>query len=85
MFNEKWFIFARYGEKGGKAALACRLNDLEVKDYAYAALVPDHGLDLLGLWVGAHERSSAFLGLSDDGAGNDFAAKLKAAVEAAKG
>ncbi|MDQ3934033.1 MAG: hypothetical protein M3340_05310, partial [Actinomycetota bacterium] len=56
-----------------------RLSEIEVKRFD-STLVEDTGLDVIGLPLGATERSSAFLPLDQREAGSRFEAELRAAV-----
>lgn|SRR5574341_338029 len=79
-----WLIWARSGAKYGIHATFIRLKDAEVRDYQYAHLAEDHGLDVLGFIGDAPERGSLFLGLGREAAADRFAEVLKEAARKAK-
>src|SRR5574341_1541662 len=68
----------------GIHATFIRLKDAEVRDYQYAHLAEDHGLDVLGFIGDAPERGSLFLGLGREAAADRFAEVLKEAARKAK-
>ena len=64
------------------------VTDIVIQDYAdtpFAKMVPDSGVEVSGMFTGARESASAFLGLEENAAGQRFRQTLiKAAADAKK-
>ena len=55
--------------------LSAQLSNITVQDYSqtlFAKLIPDSGLEVNGLFTDASESSSAFIGLGEGMAANEF-------------
>ncbi len=76
-------IWAAAGEKRGTTALWAKLRDAEIEDYAqspFATRIPDTGINVFGNISGFSERASAFIGLGDSPATEQFKQALEQAI-----
>jgi hypothetical protein len=83
-----WLIWAIYGANTQTAVLSAQLSNVTVQDYAqtsFAKMIPDSGLEVSGMFTDASESVSAFIGLEENAAGNEFRETvIKAAQDAKK-
>ena len=83
-----WLVWAVDQSRKNPAVLSAQLIHVTVQDYAqtsFAKLVPDSGIEVSGMFTGASESASAFIGLDMGVAGHKFRQLLiKAAADATK-
>ena len=75
VITPRWLVWSVAEPKTDAAVLSAQLIDLTVQDYAQTALaerVPDSGIQVNGIFTGAGESASAFIGLDEEAAGNKF-------------
>jgi hypothetical protein len=75
VITPRWLIWSVAEPKTDAAVLSAQLIDVTVQDYAQTALaerVPDSGIQVNGIFTGAGESASAFIGLDEEAAGNKF-------------
>ncbi len=82
LITPAWLFWARSGAKYGTAVMAARWRDIQVSKFA-SSLMSDSGLTVSGLFAGSAEQASAFIGLGEDAAGQQFAAAAHAAAQSA--
>jgi hypothetical protein len=84
----RWLIWAIQGTKTRTAILSAQLINITIQDYAktlFTRMIPDSGIEVSGLFTDAGESSSAFIGLGEGTAANEFKEiVLKAAQDAKK-
>jgi hypothetical protein len=84
----RWLIWSINGSKAGTTVLSAQLINITVQDYAqtpFAKMVPDSGFEVSGVFTGASESASAFIGLDEGLSGKKFRDVLiKAAADAKK-
>ena len=83
----RWLVWAIAGKKMRPAALSAQLIHLMVQDYEqtpFAKMVPDSGIQVSGIFTGASESASAFLGLDHSPAGRKFRETVIRAAQEAK-
>jgi hypothetical protein len=71
----RWLLWAIHGTNMQIAVRSAQLINIIVQDYAqtsFAKLIPDSGIEVSGLFTGASESVSAFIGLEENAAGNQF-------------
>lgn len=71
----RWLIWAVNGTKTQTAVLSAQLIHVTVQDYAqtqFAKMVPDSGIEVSGMFTGASENASAFIGLDEGSVGDRF-------------
>jgi hypothetical protein len=83
----RWLVWAIYGTNT-QTVLSAQLINITVQDYAqtsFAKMIPDSGLEVSGMFTDASESVSAFIGLEENAAGNEFRETvIKAAQDAKK-
>ena len=83
VLTPRHLIWARSGAKYSMAVMSARLGDVEMEDYentpAYR-LVPDSGLEVLGVFTGGIERAQAFIGFGPEPAAENVKSRLKEAI-----
>ena len=75
ILTPRWLIWAIQGTKTPSTGLSAQLSNITVQDYSqtpFAKLIPDSGLEVNGLFTDASESSSAFIGLGEGIAANEF-------------
>ena len=75
VITPRWLVWSVAEPKTDAAVLSAQLIDVTVQDYAQTALaerVPDSGIQVNGIFTGAGESASAFIGLDEEAAGNKF-------------
>jgi hypothetical protein len=84
----RWLVWSVEQPKSPALALSAQLIDITVQDYAqtaFAAMVPDSGVQVSGVFTDARDGASAFIGLDQSEAGQKFRQTLiQAAVDAKK-
>jgi hypothetical protein len=84
----RWLIWAIQGTKTRTTVLSAQLINITIQDYSQTALakmIPDSGIEVSGLFIDASESSSAFIGLGEGTAANEFKEiVLRAAQDARK-
>lgn len=83
----RWLIWAVQGANAQTAVLSAQLSRIAVQDYIQtplAKMIPDTGMEVHGLFTGAGESASAFIGLADNVAGSKFKGILMNAAQNAK-
>jgi hypothetical protein len=83
----RWLVWSIAEPKTGPTVLSAQLIDVTVQDYAQtplADMVPDSGIQVHGMFTGASESVSAFIGLDEGTAGNKFRKLLIKTVADAK-
>ncbi len=78
-----WFIGVTFGEKAGVTVTFMPLRNLEVKEYQFAHMIPDTGIEVTGFRPGDSERGSIFWGLGTEPAADRLRTTLKEVVAAA--
>ncbi|MCE9622565.1 MAG: hypothetical protein K8R99_09495 [Actinomycetia bacterium] len=84
IITKGWLVWAISGPRTNPHALSARLNQITVQDYGQsnlAALAPDSGVVVNGVNTENSNPGSVFIGLEANHAGNDFKARLIAAVQ----
>jgi hypothetical protein len=86
VITPEWLIwaFTHWDRNDEATALAVRLAEAEISDYAFEHLAPDHGLNILGFVNGATERTLKFLGLGPQADAEQFKQVLQQAVQKAR-
>ena len=88
MVTPRWLLWAIHGTDKQVAVLSAQLINITVQDYAQTSLakmIPDSGIEVNGIFTDAGESVSAFIGLEENAAGNQFKeAIIKAAQDAKK-
>lgn len=87
VITPRWLVWSVDEPKTEAAVLSAQLIDVTVQDYAQtplAEMVPDSGIQVNGLFTGAGESASAFIGLDEGAAGNKFKKMVIEAAAAAK-
>jgi hypothetical protein len=85
IFTPQWLIWAAGKENEAPGVLSARLHDIRVQDYEKSdmyKLIPDTGLNILGLRTG-DGPGSIFFGLGPEPAAQKFRAMLKDALDKA--
>ena len=84
----RWLLWAIQGTKTPTTVLSAQLINITIQDYSqtpFAKMIPDSGIEVSGLFTDAGESSSAFIGLGEGTAANEFKEiVLKAAKDAKK-
>ena len=88
IITPRWLLWAIQGTKTRTTVLSAQLINITIQDYSqtpFAKMIPDSGIEVSGLFTDAGESSSAFIGLSEGTAANEFKEiVLKAAQQAKK-
>ena len=83
-----WLVWSVDEPTADAAVLSAQLIHVTVQDYAqtpFAEMVPDSGIQVNGIFTGASESASSFIGLDEGTAGNKFKkVVIKAAADAKK-
>jgi len=82
VLTPKLLIWALTAGRSDPIVTSASLRDVEVKEYK-SNLIEDSGVDIFGFLTGSAERSSAFIGLSQNDSGQRFRQALFSAVEQA--
>jgi hypothetical protein len=83
----RWLLWAIHGTNMQIAVRSAQLINIIVQDYAqtsFAKMIPDSGIEVSGLFTGASESVSAFIGLEENAAGNQFKEIIIKAAQDAK-
>ena len=83
LLSPQWLIWAAGKENETPAVLSARLSDIRVQDYEKSdlyKLMPDSGINILGLRTDAVDLGSTFIGLGPEPATQEFRAALKDAL-----
>jgi hypothetical protein len=83
----RWLLWSTQGMNAPATILSAQLIHITVQDYAqtpFVKMIPDSGVEVSGMFTGASESVSAFIGLEDNTAGNSFKEVLVKAVQDAK-
>jgi hypothetical protein len=88
VITPRWLVWSVDESKTDPVVLSAQLIDVTVQDYAqtpFAEMVPDSGIQVNGLFTGAAESASAFIGLEQEAAGDKFKKiVIQAAADAKK-
>ena len=88
IITPRWLLWAIQGTKTRTTVLSAQLINITIQDYSQTALakmIPDSGIEVSGLFIDASESSSAFIGLGEGTAANEFEEiVLRAAQDARK-
>jgi hypothetical protein len=88
LITPRWLVWVVDEPNREPAVLSAQLIDVTVQDYAqtpFADMVPDSGIQVNGMFTGASESASAFIGLEEGMAGDKFKQLvIKAAADAKK-
>jgi hypothetical protein len=87
ILTPRWLIQILKFNADAAFARSARLVDIVVSDYEknpFYAKLPDNGMEVSGSFTDAHERSTSFIGLGKDAAGNKFKEMFIKAVQDAK-
>jgi len=84
----RWLVWSVDQPTTQAAVLSAQLINVTVQDYSqtpFAQMVPDSGVQVIGMFTGASENASAFIGLEEGTVGQRFRQILiKAAADAKK-
>jgi hypothetical protein len=83
----RWLLWAVQETKTQTAVLSAPLINITVQDYAqtsFAKMVPDSGIEVSGLFTDSNESASAFIGLENNAAGDNFREIIIKAAQDAK-
>jgi hypothetical protein len=83
----RWLIWAVNGTKSSMTVLSAQLSNLTVQDYSqtpFMKMIPDSGIEVTGMFTGAGESASAFIGLEENAAGTKFKELIIKAAQDAK-
>jgi hypothetical protein len=83
----RWLVWSVEQPNAKPVVLSAQLDHVTVQDYAltpFARLVPDSGLQVSGMFTGASEAASAFIGLEQGDAGDRFKEIVIQAAQDAK-
>jgi hypothetical protein len=88
VLTPRWLVWAVNGTRSSTSVLSAQLIHVTIEDYAqtqFAKIVPDSGIQVSGMFTGASENGSAFIGLDEGIAGNKFREVIiQAAADAKK-
>jgi hypothetical protein len=87
ILTPRWLVQVLKFDADAAFARSARLVDIVVSDYEknpFYAKLPDSGVEVSGSFKDTSERSSSFIGLGKDDAGNKFKEMILKAVQDAK-
>lgn len=87
MVTPRWLIWAILEAEQKVMALSAQLINITVQDYAqtpFAQMVPDSGIQVSGIFTDASEPASAFIGLDESPAAEQFREVIIRATQDAK-
>jgi hypothetical protein len=83
----RWLVWAIHGANSQTVVLSAQLINITVQDYAqtsFAKMIPDSGIEVSGMFTDASESVSAFIGMEENAAGNQFRETIIKAAQDAK-
>lgn len=83
----RWLIWSVDQPNQNPFVLSAQLIHITVQDYSqtpFVKLVPDSGVEVTGMFTGASEAASAFIGVDEGAAGQTFRQTLITAAAEAK-
>ena len=75
LVTSRWLLWVFNGTKFQTTVLSAQLIHVTIQDYAqtqFAKMIPDAGIEVSGIFTGASESMSAFIGLDEGIAGQKF-------------
>jgi hypothetical protein len=88
MVTPRWLVWSMDQPTNQPVVLSAQLIHVTVQDYAqtpFVEMVPDSGVEVSGMFTGASEPASAFIGLDEGITGQSFwRILIKAAADAKK-
>jgi len=88
LVTPRWLLWVFNGTKIQTTVLSAQLIHVTIRDYAqtqFAKMLPDAGIEVSGIFTGASESASAFIGLDEGMAAQRFKeVMIQAAADAKK-
>jgi hypothetical protein len=87
ILTPRWLLWVVSGSRTSATATSALLNDIVIQDYAgtpLAKMMPDFGIQVSGKFTDVTENLSAFIGLENNAAGQQFKELAISAVQSAK-
>lgn len=87
ILTPEWLLEVIKADNAPAHARSARLEDIVATDYekgVFNAMIPDHGIDVSGMFTDTTEKASSFIGLGKGVAGEKFKEMILKAVRDAK-